>query len=188
MIAQRQYPRYDHVYISLKLKDQTEWHWVKVYNWSASGFNFLFDSPIEVGETFAFKKALDAFEGSIIWEKKKLTNEDLLFMSMNRILAKKFEEKFKTFKFDFDFIELLRTDDVAAKLEYAQKYLGFFISRDMMIKEIEANHWENKLQYGVHIADPKWVGIFDEAMAQSAPLVGMDKSIDEKVGKLVASN
>ena len=187
MAYQREYPRYDHVYISLKLQNQVDWHWVKVYNWSQEGFNFLFDSPIDIGEPIQFKKALDTFEGNVVWEKKQLTNEDMLFMSMNRLLTHKFMEKFDTHRLDPDFLELLRDNNVVEKLDYAQKYLGFFVSRSMMLEEIEKNHWSKKQQYGIHIDDPRWVEIFHKAMNHSAPLIDIEKSIDQKIDKLATS-
>ena len=184
MVFQRQSPRFDHLYISLKFQDQTKWNWVKAYNWSDSGFHFLFDSPVPVGENFQFKKGLEIFNGQTVWVRDQLSNEDLFFMSMNRLLALKFSDKFNTSEFDIDFIDLLRSNDVAAKMEYAQKFLGFFVSRNMMVAEIEKNHWASQKQFGVKIDDPNWIKIYNQVLNYSESESILSKSIDKKLEAL----
>ncbi|MDX2471899.1 MAG: hypothetical protein QNL04_15120 [SAR324 cluster bacterium] len=181
MVFQRKSQRFDHVYISLKFQEQADWHWVKAYNWSEEGFHFLFDSPVPIGEKFQFKKGLDVFNGETVWSRQQISNEDLFFMGMNRLLADKFSEKFKTTKFDYDFIDLLRGQDVAAKMEYAQKFLGFFVSRNMMLEEIEKNQWADKKQFGVKIVDPNWKKIFDQVLHYSDTVAGITRSLDKKL-------
>ena len=181
MVFQRKSQRFDHVYISLKFQNQADWNWVKAYNWSEDGFHFLFDSPVLIGEKFQFKKGLEVFNGETVWTRDQISNEDLFFMGMNRLLANKFTEKFKTSKFDYDFIDLLRGNDVAAKMDYAQKFLGFFVSRNMMVEEIEKNNWAEQRQFGVKIDDPNWKKIFDQVVNYSDTVVSISKSIDKKL-------
>ena len=171
----RQAERYDHVYITLKLQEGSTWNWVKAHNWSETGFNFFFNGRLAKGEQFTFKKALHQFPGTLVWKCDVPTREQLNHMAINSLLTRRFKERISAQGFDKDFIDLLRSEAVGDKLDYARKFLGFNISKTMLDDEITHHKWDEVSRYGVQMQDENWGKVVKAALGYSAGLLELDQ-------------
>ncbi len=157
--------RFDYVYINIKMQPEKDWFWIKARNWSARGFNFFSEFPVQQGSRIEFKKGLEHFEGEIIWQKNTVEKEQLYHMAFNSLLSHQFIQRFGKESFDPDFVEVLRTPELGQKLNYAQRYLSIFISKTRLELELAKHHWiASQPQYGVRLEDPTWEGVVESTL------------------------
>ena len=171
-IENRKNGRQNTAYISIKYKAHQDWEWSKAHGWNEAGFNFLAEDEFFIGDELEFKKALNVFVGQVQWKQKEPDLESLFHMAINRMIAKTNEQK--NALPESEMVELLRSADLGAKLEFARTQLGLSMNKETLKEKIEQAGWDQTYCYGVLCEDEAWVKLVNEVREQLSDADGLD--------------
>ncbi|MDX9714666.1 MAG: hypothetical protein RBT37_04470 [Dissulfurispiraceae bacterium] len=173
--AVRRKKRYNHINISLKIKNQNEWEEIKALDWNEDGFNFFI--PRDLNEKIQiFRKSLDAFEAEIRWCYKNDDQNVILELILNQLLFDQLKICNPDRQLAERVLDLSRQQSRILEKMRQLESMGYEIDDDNLLSLVMKYKSDNPLfRYGVRVESDIWKHIVDETLRISSVVMDLDK-------------
>ncbi|MBN2655286.1 MAG: hypothetical protein JXR79_09290 [Nitrospirae bacterium] len=171
----RRKKRYNHVNISIRIKNGDAWEEVKALDWNEDGFNFYINRELNE-KTQTFKKSLKNFEAEVRWGYKNDDQNVILELLLNKILFDQLKICSPDRALTERVLDLSRQQSRILEKMRQLESMGYEIDDDYLLSQIEKYRAENPIfRYGVKVDSDVWKHIVEETLKISSVVMDLDK-------------
>ena len=175
LAAERADQRYNHITVRLQYRHLGKWWFAQAREWSAAGFNFFCENPLE-GATVPLKRGLSHFDGQIVWCSRQADEQAILGTLINELIYKRAQQTVNDAALQARLIQLIRVDGMVPEKRKILGSLGVVLGDDKLAALVATRQRERPLfHYGVRVVSDLWQAQIAQALSLSSVVLSMEQ-------------